>query len=200
MLSYRIDVKQNKPFDAAKMTAQADKQIESGLTEMGALLERLVVEEAPEGVFGSRGGFRGSIFHEGRGTPVREMIVSSTALYAEFVERGRRPGRMPPFEPIRLWVQRKLGVGGAAEVRSNTIEFAAFSGRKRATKGQRAIAKGLAAENLFRVTWLVARKIGAKGTTGHFPFKKAFERGKPLLEKIAQKMGISIVAEWDIKK
>lgn len=200
MISYRIDVKQNPPLDSAKMTKQADKQIEAGLVEMGALMERLVVEGAPVGALGSRGGFRGSIFHEGRGTPVREMIISSSALYAEFVERGRRPGRMPPFEPIRLWVQKKLGIGGKAEVQSNITEFKNFTGQKTVTKAQRKIAKDLATQNLFNVTWMIVRKIGAKGTTGHFPFKMAFERGKPLLEKIAQKIGISIVAEWDMKE
>ena len=36
--------------------------------------------------------------------------IVNTARHAIFVERGRRPGaRMPPFDPILGWVQRKLG-------------------------------------------------------------------------------------------
>lgn len=34
------------------------------------------------------------------------------ALYAEWVEKGRRPGRMPPEQPIAYWVQRVLRLTG----------------------------------------------------------------------------------------
>ena len=34
--------------------------------------------------------------------------------YAPFVEKGRKPGRMPPIEPLRLWSARKLGDPDAA--------------------------------------------------------------------------------------
>lgn len=164
MLNYRIDIKQDPRLNAARMEKVTDKEIEAGLTEMGALLERLVAEHAPVGVFGARGGFKGSIFAELRGIPVRELLVGSTALHAPFVERGRMPGRMPPGAPIRLWVEKKLGLRGK-EARS--------------------------------VTFLIQRAIGRRGTSGAAPFYRAFTEGRPILERIANKMGGKIVAEWE---
>lgn len=39
--------------------------------------------------------------------------------YADFVEYGRRPGaKMPPFNVIRTWARRKLGISDRRRVRS----------------------------------------------------------------------------------
>lgn len=38
------------------------------------------------------------------------VLVSNTAPYAGVIEYGRRPGKMPPKEPIARWAQRKLGL------------------------------------------------------------------------------------------
>ena len=49
--------------------------------------------------------------------------------YSEFLQNGRKPGKMPPIAPIERWVQVKLGLSG------NEAKGAAF-----------AIAKKIAAE------------------------------------------------------
>lgn len=162
ILDLRIDVEQQKPLNAATMASQADGVIESGLTEMGQLLERTVKEATP---LGATKLLRGSIFAELRGTPVRELLVASTQPYAPPVERGRQPGKFPPMGPILLWVRRKLGAGSEKEARS--------------------------------IAFLVARKIARKGTPGAAMFFKGFTKARPALERIAQKMGGTIVAEWE---
>jgi len=39
-------------------------------------------------------------------------IVGTPLVYGLPVELGRKPGKMPPIAPIKLWVVRKLGVKG----------------------------------------------------------------------------------------
>ena len=40
--------------------------------------------------------------------------VTAGVNYAEFVEKGRQPGKFPPLGPIKLWATRVLGNPGAA--------------------------------------------------------------------------------------
>ena len=87
-----------------------NEEIHRALEEIGSLFERVGAEEAPEGVLGGSGGLRGSPYHEVRGTPARELLAGWGSPYAEFVSRGRRPGKMPPRGPIELWVKRVLDV------------------------------------------------------------------------------------------
>lgn len=90
-----------------------DRDVSATLAELGQLGRRLVVERAPAGVSSAGGGLRGSIFTEQRGTPDRRaQIIGSGLFYAPIVEEGRRPGRRPPADALRLWVTRKLGIVG----------------------------------------------------------------------------------------
>lgn len=162
ILNLRIDVDLSRAPQAAKMTAQADDVIGAKLTEMGLLMERLVKEETP---LGATKLLRGSIFSEPRGTPVREVLVASTQLYAPIVERGRQPGKFPPPGPIMLWVSRKLHPTSDKQLRG--------------------------------LTFLVQRKIAEKGTSGAAMFFKGFTRGRPVLERLANEIGGTIVAEWE---
>ena len=45
-----------------------------------------------------------------------------TVPYADSIEFGRVPGFMPPVEPIKGWIKRKLGIRNEAEV--NKISWA----------------------------------------------------------------------------
>ena len=128
MISYRIDVRQNKPLSAAKMEKQADDVVGAKLTEIGLIFERAVKEETP---LGATKLLRGSIFSEPRGTPVREVLIGSPLIYAPIQERGRQPGRFPPSGPIMLWVKRKLGVANPKEIKAVAFLVA----RKIARKG-----------------------------------------------------------------
>lgn len=45
------------------------------------------------------------------------MLIND-APHAATIENGRRPGaKMPPLEPIRRWVERKMGIPAAASLR-----------------------------------------------------------------------------------
>ena len=118
MLTFRVELTGALLTDPTVLE-RFDGEIQATLAELGAYGQRLVVQGAPRGVSAGGGGLRGSVFTEMRGVPARrQAIVSSSVYYAPIVEAGRRPGRRPPLEPIRLWVVRKLGVSvvGASRV------------------------------------------------------------------------------------
>lgn len=69
-------------------------------------------------------------------------VLANAVFYALFVERGRKPGKMPPLGPILKWVKQKKVV--------------AVSGRE----AQIAIAR------------LIQRKIGRKGTKGRWVLRR----------------------------
>lgn len=68
--------------------------------------------------------------------------VFSTLSYASAVEAGRRPGKMPPIEPIRLWVVRK-GIASGDDARSVAFMIARAIGRRGTKPGARMIKKGV---------------------------------------------------------
>lgn len=87
------------------------------------------------------------------------FAVRNTVPHAPFVEHGRRPGKPPPYKPIRRWVERKLstlgeGIGGTGGARvpkkMNQQKFA-----KRFDK------------QIDAATYLVRRKITRYGTVGY---------------------------------
>lgn len=118
-------------FEDPTILERFDQEVSSTLAELGAYGQRLVVFNSPRGVSAGAGGFAGSISNELRGTPARrQAVVSSSVFYAPIVEKGRRPGRRPPLEPIRLWVVRKLGVN-----QKNAREVAFLVARKIGRRG-----------------------------------------------------------------
>lgn len=106
-------------------------------------VSRNVIERTPRGV-GIGGGLAGSILASRPiSTPFGvEGEIGTRLAYAVPVELGTQP-HMPPIEPLKLWVHRKLGLYGAA------AEGAAWSiARKiavKGTKGAGMFSKGLAA-------------------------------------------------------
>lgn len=87
---------------------QLDRRSRAAMQESVAYLQHEVQDKAPVGATSL---FRGSVFTEVRGRAVSEMrgIVASPLDYAQYVERGRKPGKFPPRGPIELWAQRVLG-------------------------------------------------------------------------------------------
>lgn len=51
-----------------------------------------------------------------------EGIVGVGERYGGAVEKGRRPGRMPPVEPIERWARTKLGKSGLGFVIARKIK------------------------------------------------------------------------------
>ena len=107
------------------------------------LLHGQIVGRTP---VGATGNLRGSIVWSRTPAPNAVGEVTTPLRYGEVVERGRRPGKMPPTDPmesLELWVIRKLGINPPA---SRGVAF--VIARKIAKDGTRAagmFAKGLAA-------------------------------------------------------
>ena len=66
--------------------------------------------------------------------------VGTPLVYGWPVERGRKPGKMPPIDAIELWVNRKLGLEGS-EARGVAYLIARTIGR-RGTRGEAMFFRG----------------------------------------------------------
>ncbi len=82
-------------------------------------------------------------------------VVQTGVAYALPAEEGRKPGKWPPYQPIRRWVDLMLKRGRFSE------GGAKYSAGRRGSK-KRAKHDAL----VERLTFLVRRKIGRKGTDG----------------------------------
>lgn len=112
----------------------------------------------------STGNLRGSITHEITGTPVNLVgMVITPLLYGEVVERGRRPGKMPPIAPIELWVIRQ-----------------GFEWTYKTKSG------GTRPMTTHQMAYIIARAIGKRGTKGAAMFAKGFEAALPQVEQYWQ--------------
>jgi hypothetical protein len=140
-------------------------------------LEGEVSNETPVGVTGFlRTGIRGNIV-----SPVPMYrgivgVVGAAVKYAQIVEVGREPGRMPPDAPIRRWI--KITDKGRAFM-ADVAQAHGIKNKKRA---------------LDSATWLKRKGIAERGTRGAFMFEKAekklrgyvislFEQAKNIIEK-----------------
>lgn len=105
--------------------------------------------------------------------PIRDgAIVSNKAEHAYFVEVGRRPGKAPPASVIAEWMKLK-GIRPVGKMRPPRIVGEVSSGRQRAR--MRKAIKARATDRLKPLRGMaiaIARKIGRRGTTGHFILKK----------------------------
>jgi hypothetical protein len=90
----------------------------------------------------------------GRGTSIHgEVFAGGVGLkYGLPVERGRKPGKMPPVDVIKLWVTRK-GIASGDEADQAAFLIARAIGR-RGTKGAHMFERGFkASEGKVRNFW-----------------------------------------------
>jgi len=96
-----------------------------------AVFHQAVVVETPV----NTGALRAATTTDIVGSPVSLVgSVMNPLIYAWPVERGRRPGKMPPLGPIAYWLYRKGIVTDRKEIRSAAFLVARAIG-KRGTKG-----------------------------------------------------------------
>lgn len=177
-----------------RLEREAPRAVERGMREgslmlRGALVQIEIAKADPQPV--DQGQYKGA--WGGRDVPGGAIVFNLTK-YAAFVERGRRPGRMPPLSPIREWVRRK-GLWRqryretlAAERRRAAPAIKA-RGRDKVGKsylraGVRYRAKDKAID---QVAWAVRRRIGAIGTKGHGILWLALRRLQPKLPGIIKR-------------
>lgn len=135
----------------------AREEMEAGVEEALLLLERETKEAAPVGAHGL---LRGSVTHKLMGEAIGEGLgvagkVFSPLNYALPVELGTKP-HFPPIEPLRDWVEKKLGVDASA---SRGVAF--LIARKIAAKGTQGAKMFIGAldKNAAQVNAILARAV-----------------------------------------
>lgn len=155
-----------------KGPAIVQKNLDAAITEATNFLDAQVKARTPQGVSGAQGGLIASIQHDvySKGTPVVKGVVMTGHLYAEVIEKGRKPGKGIAsavsggkyVSPLIPWVQTKLGISG---------------------------------EEAKQVAFLIGRKIKKKGFAGAHMFTKAADDNWPAIQKIFERRGITITRE-----
>lgn len=118
-------------FQPARVQAEINRLVDATLTDLGAFAQRLVQDKTPHGASFLGAGLSGSVYHELIGHPAhRGVLISHGKSYGDIVEVGRRPGRMPPYDPILAWVKAKTGLQGRP-----AASFARYVVRKIGARG-----------------------------------------------------------------
>lgn len=124
--------------------AAVDKHMRPAMLKSLTAIQSQVVPNWPVGVSGrSRQSLAaaGSVRVSGAGSRLTGRFGSTLReVYPAVIERGRRPGKMPPPSALYRWVQLKLGVP-AGQVRGVAFAIARQIGR-RGLKGKRVMAQG----------------------------------------------------------
>lgn len=139
--------------------------------ELGSAMvvaDMLVLREVAERTPTAHGLLRQSLFQEERINDTSVIgVVASPLAYVAPVEFGRKPGKMPPLEPIEDWVMQKLGV--SAEEAPGIALAIARKIKYRGTQGAHMFERGLEASaaqinGVFRkATERIARVVGSAG-------------------------------------
>ena len=158
--------------DLENAGAVVQREIRAALAEVALLLEAETKRATPVGATGTLRGSIASEVRDGPGLRDLQAVVGTPAKYGDVVERGRRPGRMPPPDQLELWVRRKLRVTGPR------------GGKRAPTQAE---AKGIA--------WLIARKIARRGTEGAAMFYEAVEKSQGIIEQRLNAAGAAIVVQ-----
>lgn len=106
-ISVEVKYKGTLPRMTAKATRIYEEEITRGIETVLMWLWRKVIEKIPVHTAALRGSVKTEI--RGKGIGMRG-VVGTPAKYALPVERGRKPGKFPNLDAIRLWVNQKLGV------------------------------------------------------------------------------------------
>ena len=100
------------------------------------------------------------------------VIRINLADYWKWAENGRRPGKMPPKEPIDSWIKKKRIVPTMMKL----------------SNGKTVV------PTMNQLSFLIRRKIGREGTQGHYYFKNTYEE---LIEQF--KSDLHNAVEEDVK-
>ena len=88
----------------ARINKDVEQKMNDFLKKESKILETKIKQELTKVKGVDTGQARNSIHGE---VERMEGRVKANALHASIIEYGRRPGKFPPIEPIRRWVQRK---------------------------------------------------------------------------------------------
>lgn len=145
--------------DLGRVRGYASTEMRNATTASLNVLEANIVRRTPVNV----GILRNSISHRINGTPLNLDGEVFTAIpYGLPVENGRKAGKMPPVNAIRVWAIRKMGLSDA-EADSAAYLIARAIG-KRGTKGAFMFRDGFAESKpiIIRLLETIPRKILAR--------------------------------------
>ena len=172
---------------------EAEERIGKAITSEFTLLGDALVADLQGQAPVDRGGFKKSIRRRvsGRGFKTR-LLVYSTSDHAEYIEKGRTPGKAPPPPVLLAWVRRKGLGANAFSIRTKraltvgikrTVSRA--TGKKRtARQSLLEVQKGIA----YRIGQDI-KKFGLPRITGHKP-----SHGLHLFEKLQKRKATEIRA------
>lgn len=153
----RVESDQLREFavDLVNAESGAKKLMRNTSIRIATIMEAHLKEKAPK--------FQGNLVNSLRGRAktsgkANTALVSSSLPYARIQDEGRRPGKMPPHDPIRRWVELKLF--------------------KRA---------GILADDMGQsiddITYLIRRAIGKKGTKATQFIIRGMKAAQPQIEQ-----------------
>lgn len=159
------------PERLRELEKRVPKAVERGMREAslmlrGALVQIAIKRAVPEPV--DQGQYKNA--WGGRDVPGGAMVFNLTKQ-AFFIERGRRPGKMPPMSPIREWVRRKgLWKDRFAELKAEATQAKKVARRTARVDRQRATAaRKYAQAALGRKEWRAAEKRARAAMSGQRP-------------------------------
>jgi hypothetical protein len=140
-MDFQINIKNLEEFKrlAKKAPEAVESEFSKALNKIAAETEKMAVERARSLKIYSTGNLINQI-RQKRIAKLAYAVISG-AEYSIYVEKGRKPGAWPPYQPIYEWVRR---------------HYKRFSSFK--TKGSKGAQK-----DIKRATFLVQRKIARKG-------------------------------------
>lgn len=147
-----------------------DEEMNRGMARALILSEAEISSETPVGVTALlRTGIRGHIYSPVAPYYGSVRVAGPAVKYAEVVEVGRDPGRMPPDAPIRRWLQiTDKGKAFIADVKQKY----GIKTKKRA---------------LDSATWLKRKGVAEQGTRGAFMFEKSEKKLRPAINAIFER-------------
>jgi len=146
------------------------RNLDAAIVEITMFLWREIQSRTPQGVGGSQSGLHNAIKTQfiGKGTPVSKGIIFHSKPYGDVIEKGRTAGK------------------GISE------------------QGQESLAQWIRVKlgitdpkKLRQVTFLISRKIKAKGFEGAHMFEQAFKDNETRIDAIATRYGFAMVKELD---
>ena len=157
----RVEISlRNFPQALRELEKKIPRAVERGLRDAslmlrGALVQIAIKKADPQPV--DQGQYKAA--WGGRDVPGGAQVFNLTKQ-ACFIERGRRPGKMPPLSPIREWVRRKgIWKDRFAELRAEAATAKKQARRNKRVDRQRATAARKYTQVLLgRKAWLAAEK------------------------------------------
>ena len=156
-------------FDLVYARAKLPPVIQKGLNEITGTVYTNVFFRVPV----ASGNLRNSLQESIESRTGRVFFVAPGSRYAAFADQGRAPGRQPPTSALMRWIRTTRQ--GQAYLRAVTPSI---------TRGRKMSMTRI----LQSAAFILARKIGRKGTEGHDFWDPAIDASQDDIKRIEAKL------------